>query len=82
MREKDFFYKRNLAEYIKGAAPVFDGDGGGAEEYIMLGLRLCEGLDLEKFEQKFGFPFKRPLLPLQRSLHFTALSPSTAKKSP
>ncbi len=77
---KRFFYKRNLAEYIKGAAPVFDGDGGGAEEYIMLGLRLCEGLDLEKFEQKFGFPFKKTSLAVAKELALHGLVAFDGKK--
>lgn len=46
-----FFYPRSLAGFI--AAPLEtanDGQGGGAEEYITLSLRLTKGLELAKLE--------------------------------
>lgn len=33
-----------------------DGEGGTAEEYIMLSLRLKKGLDTEEYAKKYGTP--------------------------
>ena len=46
---KRFYYPRALKEFINGTEPVADGTGGSAEEYLMLALRLCEGLNLNRF---------------------------------
>lgn len=44
------FFPRDLDAFINAADPFSlwqdDGPGGGADEYIMLGLRLTEGIDL------------------------------------
>ncbi len=44
---KRFFYDRNLADFINGAAPISDGIGGTREEKIMLALRLKDGLKVD-----------------------------------
>lgn len=49
-----FFYSRSAASFINGVPPVDDGNGGDPEEYIMLALRLTEGLSEEKYVSKFG----------------------------
>lgn len=53
-----FYTPRNLKSFIEAGNPaslvVSDGDGGGFEEYAMLRLRLCEGLDLTVAAKKFG----------------------------
>ena len=51
---KRFFYERSAEDFINGAIPVDDGDGGDAEEYIMLALRLSEGLVFDKFKSIYG----------------------------
>ncbi len=51
---KRFFYPREFDSFIKGESPVSDGDGGDEEEYIMLALRLEEGLSDKKFRERFG----------------------------
>ena len=51
---KRFFYKDDLKAYIKGTEPIFDSEGGTKEEYIMLSLRLKEGILFKAFERKFG----------------------------
>ena len=51
---KRFYYERDFEDFISGTEPVFDGYGGDEEEYIMLHLRLSEGLDLRGYEKKFG----------------------------
>lgn len=49
-----FYYPRNFASFIENPAPVSDGEGGDEEEYIMLALRLKEGLSAKKFQERFG----------------------------
>jgi len=49
-----FYYERSIDSFINGNPPVDDGFGGDEEEYIMLALRLCEGLNFNKFKEKFG----------------------------
>ena len=51
---KRFFYERSIDDFINGVSPVADGDGGDEEEYIMLALRLSEGLIFENFKNRFG----------------------------
>lgn len=51
---KRFFYERSIDDFIKGVPPVDDGLGGDEEEYIMLALRLSEGLIFDNYEKRFG----------------------------
>ena len=51
---KRFYYPRDLKAFIKGNAPLPDGEGGGKQEYIMLGLRLKDGINTSQYSQKFG----------------------------
>lgn len=51
---KRFYYNRSFDEFINGAEPIDDGFGGDSEEYIMLRLRLKEGLNFEQYQKKFG----------------------------
>ncbi|MBR6360310.1 MAG: radical SAM family heme chaperone HemW, partial [Clostridia bacterium] len=44
-----FYFDRDIEKYISGAAPVDDGEGGSEYEYIMLALRLSEGIVFEKY---------------------------------
>ncbi len=62
MEGKRFFYKRNLSEFLCGAQPVPDGDGGGFEEYAMLALRLTEGLTDKGCRARFGTKLPERLL--------------------
>ena len=52
--EKRFYYERSIDDFISGKPPVDDGFGGDEEEYIMLALRLSEGLIFENFEKRFS----------------------------
>ncbi len=52
--DKRFYYERSIDDFINGIPPVDDGSGGGEEEYIMLALRLSEGLVFDKYEKRFG----------------------------
>lgn len=51
---KRFYYERSIDGFISGSAPVDDGEGGSEEEFIMLALRLCEGLKYGEFKKRFG----------------------------
>ena len=51
---KRFYYERSADDFIRGIPPVDDGLGGDEEEYIMLALRLSEGLIFKNFEKRFG----------------------------
>ncbi len=51
---KRFYYSRSFDDFLSGKAPISDGEGGSEEEYIMLALRLREGLDGKKFTEKYG----------------------------
>lgn len=51
---KRYFFGRSLTDYLNGEAPQFDCIGGSEEEYIMLRLRLAEGLTESGIEERFG----------------------------
>lgn len=51
---KRFYYPRDIKDFISGNEPVFDSIGGEWEEYIMLRLRLKEGLNLATLESRYG----------------------------
>lgn len=66
---KRFYYPRDMKAFIKGTKPVYDGDGGDAEEYIMLRLRLAEGLDLRELESRFRINtdrIKKAVMPIEK----------------
>ena len=52
-----FYYRADINAFLSGENPIDDGEGGSEEEYIMLKLRLCEGIDFREFEKKFSHPF-------------------------
>ncbi len=45
---KRFYYPRDLKAFIKNPQTVYDGVGGDSAEQLMLGLRLSQGISLEK----------------------------------
>lgn len=51
---KRFFYERSIDDFIAGENPTTDGEGGDEEEYIMLALRLSEGLIFDNFKNRFN----------------------------
>lgn len=51
---KRFYYSRSFEDFLSVKDPVFDGEGGSEEEYIMLSLRLKEGLDGKRFKERYG----------------------------
>lgn len=63
---KRFYMPRDLKSFIEAENPVSlavldenGGEGGGFEEYAMLRLRLCEGLDLNETAKNFGADTQR-----------------------
>lgn len=55
---KRYFFGRSLTDYLNGNSPQFDCIGGTEEEYIMLRLRLAEGLTEYGMNERFkrGIP--------------------------
>ena len=53
-----FFYPRDIKGYIDGQVlPIDDGEGGSFEDYLMLGLRLFEGISEKQCKERFGVEF-------------------------
>ncbi len=59
---KRFFYPRDILSFKNGDEPIFDCDGGDEEEYIMLRLRLIDGVNFDEFEKRFNKPFDKGYL--------------------
>lgn len=51
---KRFFYDRDLQGFIENAQQVQDGEGGSFEEYVMLALRLSEGVCKMRCEERYS----------------------------
>ncbi len=56
------FYFDNSFDRFYADAISDEGAGGDEEEYIMLALRLCEGLKFERFEKRFHQPISDKML--------------------
>lgn len=50
---KRFYYPRDIDSFRLGNEPTEDGTGGDEEEYIMLRLRLREGLQFSSYYERF-----------------------------
>ncbi len=53
-----FHFAGSVEDFINGGDFICDGSGGDAEEYIMLRLRLSDGLLFDDFRKKFGCEFR------------------------
>ncbi len=51
---KRFYFERDITSFLNGAEPISDGTGGDPQEFIMLRLRLSDGLNIAEYEEKFG----------------------------
>lgn len=51
-----FYTPRSFSDFYNGLSHR-DDEGGTPEEYIMLALRLSEGVNRQKFQERFGYPF-------------------------
>jgi len=56
-----FHYENDLKGFINSPKTVNDGEGGDLLEYVMLTLRLKEGLDEEKIKLRFSKRFSEKL---------------------
>ncbi len=65
---KRFYYPRDFAAFLRGDAPVPDGDGGDKEEFCMLRLRLTEGLSDNAFFARFGTHLPKALFARAKQL--------------
>ncbi len=54
MNGERFYHNASLKEYMQNSEPIFDGIGGTAEEYVMLGLRISDGIYNDEFRSRFG----------------------------
>lgn len=59
---KRSFYPRDIEYFKNGGEPIPDGNGGDEEEYIMLRLRLKDGIVFEDFEKRFEKIFPRDII--------------------
>ena len=62
LQGKRFFFSPDIEDFLTGKPPVSDGLGGDGEEFIMLGLRLAEGIRFADFEKRFSRPFPESVL--------------------
>ncbi len=51
---KRYYFENDIIAFINGNPPIFDCNGGDEEEFIMLRLRLKQGLDLNELKAKHG----------------------------
>lgn len=49
-----FYYPRDLKQFVSTPEVIDDGEGGGCEEYLMLRLRLAEGVTQSGWRGRFG----------------------------
>ena len=57
MGGKRFYYPADTEAFLRDeAAPVMDG-GCGAEDYLILQLRLRKGLSLDEYKKRYGREF-------------------------
>ncbi|MBQ9994014.1 MAG: radical SAM family heme chaperone HemW [Clostridia bacterium] len=73
-----YYYERSLTDYIDGAenggaCAVDDGTGGTSEEYIMLRLRLADGLSEALWHERFGAAIPAQLRSRALPLHNAGL---------
>ena len=59
---KRFFFESNTTSFINGEKTVFDTSGGDSEEYIMLRLRLSDGIVFEDYKNRFGEDFPAEII--------------------
>ena len=71
LKGERFYFPRDTRAFLRGEPPISDGKGGDREEYIMLRLRLKEGLVFQKYRERFGEDLpegvKKATLPLERA---------------
>lgn len=71
---KRFYYPRDLDSFRLGCDPVPDGDGGDEDEYIMLRLRLADGIVFDDFRERFGKDFPAEIIARAKELEQRGLT--------
>lgn len=64
---KRFYYSRSFEDFYSDKI-IFESNGGDIEEYIMLSLRLKEGLVFEDFQKRFKKPVSNKLIEKAKKL--------------
>jgi len=59
---KRFFFDRDIHSFINGETAVYDCTGGDREEYIMLRLRLSDGIVFGEYKNRFSEDFPSEIL--------------------
>ncbi len=57
-----FFFERDITSFINGKEAVYDSAGGDRDEYIMLRLRLSDGIIFEDFRTRFDEDFPAEII--------------------
>lgn len=57
-----FFFERDINSFTNDEKAVYDTTGGDREEYIMLRLRLSEGLTFDEYKNRFGEDFPAEII--------------------
>lgn len=69
---KRFYFPRNIESFYNNET-VFESSGGYEDEYIMLALRLTEGLIFEKFEDRFNHKVPKKIYDRAKALENAGL---------
>lgn len=65
LNKKRFHFENSTEKFITSPKEIFDEPGGTKEEYVMLRLRLSDGLNFEQYKLKFNCDF--PLSAIKRA---------------
>lgn len=79
MDNKRFYYPRSFEDFYNNNI-IYDGTGANAEEYIMLRLRLAEGLNLKEYENIFGEPVPTQCIEIAKKYERYKLTTATDDK--
>lgn len=75
---KRFYYDNSFENFYKNTT-TFESDGGDCEEYIMLALRLTEGLRFADYKERFGHSVSSNLINAAKRLEQNGLCRVTDK---
>lgn len=78
INNKRFFYPKSFADFYNDNT-VYESDGGSKEEYIMLALRLNEGLIFSNYENRFKENISNDILEKAKVLNQNGLAVSDNK---
>ena len=70
---KRYHFNRDLSAFLEGCDMICDGDGGGFDEYVMLRLRLNDGLRFSELENR-GYTLPRGFISKCKTLSQNGLA--------